>query len=159
MRVLPVSKKAELGRRQWSSRGYRVMSQKDVEVLRKARDRLVEDRRGLAEALAKPYDRGNTENWRVHLVEMQQTIAAVDEPSKKRDCTVSWLRGRRWTSHAHNRGSPFRSGLSETRVTLRRLGRRVGPSRLGRPCGGAAALNFILCKRFLLRLTGQAAPP
>jgi hypothetical protein len=76
---------SELGRHQWSSRGYKVMSQKDVEVLRKARDRLVEDRRGLAEALAKPYDRGNTENWRVHLVEVQQTIAAVDEAIKEEE--------------------------------------------------------------------------
>jgi hypothetical protein len=57
----------------------------EVEVLRKARDRLVEDRRGLAEALAKPYDRGNTENWRVHLVEVQQTIAAVDEAIKEEE--------------------------------------------------------------------------
>ena len=38
---------------------------------------------GLAEALAKPYDRGNTENWRAHLVEVQQTIAAVDEAIKE----------------------------------------------------------------------------
>ena len=55
----------------------------DVEVLRMARDRLVEDRRGLAESLAKPYDRGNTENWRVHLVEVQQAITAVDEAIKE----------------------------------------------------------------------------
>jgi hypothetical protein len=58
-------------------------------------DRLVEDRRGLTEALAKPYDRGNTENWRVHLVEVQQTIAAIDEAIKEWNYTVSWLRGRR----------------------------------------------------------------
>lgn len=105
------------------------MSQKDVEVLRKARDRLVEDRRGLAESLAKPYDRGNTENWRVHLVEVQQAITAVDEGIKEEETLRLAGCGASLDFPRSQQMVTLRSGLSETR------GDQISSSVSGFCCG------------------------
>jgi hypothetical protein len=48
-----------------------------VEQLAAARERIVADRRELADELAKPYARGRYEQWR-RIIEVQATIDAID---------------------------------------------------------------------------------
>lgn len=55
------------------------MAQEHVDELKRARGQLVKSRRDLASALAKPYDRGNTERLRQHMVDVQAAIQAIDE--------------------------------------------------------------------------------
>ena len=53
------------------------MAEQYVEQLAAARERIVADRRELADELAKPYERGRYEQWR-RIVEVQATIDAID---------------------------------------------------------------------------------
>jgi len=50
-----------------------------VEVLRKAREAMVKERRDLADALSKPYDRTKTPDYRSAFVEVQNTIEQIDK--------------------------------------------------------------------------------
>jgi hypothetical protein len=54
------------------------MTEVYVERLAAARERLAADRCAIAAELAKPYDRGKTEEWRKSFVEIQTTIDAID---------------------------------------------------------------------------------
>ena len=54
------------------------MGHQHVDDLKKARGRLVEDRRTFAKILAGPYDRGKTEETRTRFAEIQVMIEAVD---------------------------------------------------------------------------------
>ena len=53
------------------------MAEQYVEQLAAARERIVADRRELADELAKPYERGRYEQWR-RIIEVQATIDAID---------------------------------------------------------------------------------
>jgi hypothetical protein len=55
----------------------RKMAEQYVEQLAAARERIVADRRELADELAKPYERGRYEQWR-RIIEVQATIDAID---------------------------------------------------------------------------------
>jgi len=50
-----------------------------VDALKAAREQLVKQRRDLAASLAKPFERGGTEGWRVAIVEVQAAIDAIDK--------------------------------------------------------------------------------
>jgi hypothetical protein len=58
------------------------MAKEHADVLRSARGRLVDSRRELATALAKPFARADTEQWRKNMIEVQATIRAIDEALK-----------------------------------------------------------------------------
>ena len=49
-----------------------------LETLKKARDRMVEDRDAHAKVLAAPFDRDKAERARIKFVEMQGLIDAID---------------------------------------------------------------------------------
>jgi len=49
-----------------------------LETLKKARDRMVEDRDGHAKVLAAPFDRDKAERARTKFVEIQALIDAID---------------------------------------------------------------------------------
>jgi hypothetical protein len=49
-----------------------------IETLRKARERMVEDRDAFTKVLAAPFDRGTAERARVKFIEIQQLIDAID---------------------------------------------------------------------------------
>ena len=49
-----------------------------METLKKARDRMVEDRDAFAKVLAEPFDRATAERARVKFVEIQTLIDAID---------------------------------------------------------------------------------
>jgi hypothetical protein len=53
------------------------MAEQYVEQLAAARERIVADRRELADELAKPYERGRYEQWR-RIIEVRATIDAID---------------------------------------------------------------------------------
>ena len=53
------------------------MAEQYVEQLAAARERIVADRRELADELAKPYERGRYEQWR-RIIEVQATVDAID---------------------------------------------------------------------------------
>lgn len=55
------------------------MAKEHADALRSARGRLVDSRRELAIALAKPFARADTEQWRKN---MRATIRAIDEALK-----------------------------------------------------------------------------
>jgi hypothetical protein len=50
-----------------------------VKDLEKARAEMVKARRGLAEALAKPFDRGTTPGFRSQFIEIQTAIEQIDK--------------------------------------------------------------------------------
>ena len=54
------------------------MSEQHAALLKKARDRLVEDRRELAKIIAAPFEREKTHDARVRFVDMQAAIEAVN---------------------------------------------------------------------------------
>jgi hypothetical protein len=58
------------------------MAKGHADALRSARGRLVDSRRELAIALAKPFARADTEQWRKNMIEVQATIRAIDEALK-----------------------------------------------------------------------------
>jgi hypothetical protein len=60
-----------------------------IDVLRSARGRLVDPRRELAIALAKPFARADTEQWRKNMIEVQATIRAIDETLKDEEGLAS----------------------------------------------------------------------
>jgi hypothetical protein len=55
-----------------------VMSEQHTELLKKARERLVEDRRDLAKTIAAPFEREKTRDAREKFVDIQAVIEAVD---------------------------------------------------------------------------------
>ena len=54
------------------------MSGQHAAILKKARERLVEDRRELAKIIAAPFEREKTHDARVRFIDMQDAIEAVD---------------------------------------------------------------------------------
>jgi hypothetical protein len=56
-----------------------MMAEEHVQALQAARDQLVKQRRNLVASLAKPFERGGTEGWRVAIVEIQAAIDAIDK--------------------------------------------------------------------------------
>jgi hypothetical protein len=54
------------------------MSEQHVALLKKARERLVEDRRNFAKIIAAPFEREKTADARTRFIEMQMAIEAVD---------------------------------------------------------------------------------
>jgi hypothetical protein len=54
------------------------MSEQHVAMLKKARERLVEDRRNFAKIIAAPFEREKTADARTRFIEMQMAIEAVD---------------------------------------------------------------------------------
>src|SRR2546423_14989747 len=63
--------------RKMVKRKERKMAEQYIEQLAAARERIVADRRELADELAKPYERGRYEQWR-RIIEVQATIDAID---------------------------------------------------------------------------------
>jgi hypothetical protein len=61
------------------------MSEQHVALLKKARERLVEDRRAFAKILAAPFEREMTYDARVRFVEMQAAIEALDRAMEDED--------------------------------------------------------------------------
>ena len=61
------------------------MAEQYVEQLAAARERVVADRRELADELAKPYERGRYEQWS-RIIEVQATIDAIDRAVKDERC-------------------------------------------------------------------------
>jgi hypothetical protein len=49
-----------------------------IETLKKARERMVEDRDAFAKVLAAPFDRATAERARVKFIEIQQLVDAID---------------------------------------------------------------------------------
>jgi hypothetical protein len=67
------------------------MSEQHVALLKKARERLVEDRRNFAKIIAAPFEREKTHDARTRFIEMQMAIEAVDraiEDEEDNDPTV-----------------------------------------------------------------------
>jgi hypothetical protein len=62
------------------------MAKEHADALRSARGRLVDSRRELAIALAKPFARADTEQWRKN---MRATIRAIDEALKDEEGLAS----------------------------------------------------------------------
>ena len=58
------------------------MAKEHADALRGARGRPVDSRRELAIALAKPFTRADTEQWRKNMIEVQATIHAIDQALK-----------------------------------------------------------------------------
>jgi hypothetical protein len=58
------------------------------ELLKKTRERLVEDRRDLAKIMAAPFEREKTHDARMRFVNMQVAIEAVDRAIKDEDRQV-----------------------------------------------------------------------
>jgi len=54
------------------------MSEQHATLLKKARERLVEDRRAFAKIIAAPFEREKTVDARARFVELQATIEATD---------------------------------------------------------------------------------
>jgi hypothetical protein len=68
-----------------------VMSEQYAALLKKARERLVEDRRNFAKIIAAPFERERTNDARMRFIEMQTAIEAVDraiEDEEDDDATV-----------------------------------------------------------------------
>jgi hypothetical protein len=55
------------------------MAQEHIDALRKARARLVSDRRATAETLSEPFERAKSIDARDTFVALQKTIEAIDE--------------------------------------------------------------------------------
>ena len=55
-----------------------VMSEQHTTLLKKARERLVEDRRAFAKIIAAPFEREKTADARERFVQLQVTIEAID---------------------------------------------------------------------------------
>jgi len=75
------------------------MSEEHTDNLKKARAKLVEQRRAFVKVLAGPYERGKTEQAREKFLEMQTAIEAMNRtgPSKtKRDPKPRSMRRERW---------------------------------------------------------------
>jgi hypothetical protein len=53
-----------------------------IDTLKKARQRMVEDRDAFAKVLAAPYDRDKAERARVKFIEIQALIDAIDHAIK-----------------------------------------------------------------------------
>lgn len=67
------------------------MSEQHAALLKKARERLVEDRRNFAKIIAAPFERERTNDARMRFIEMQTAIEAVDraiEDEEDDDATV-----------------------------------------------------------------------
>jgi len=54
------------------------MANEQTDILRAARDKMVDARRGWAKVLGEPFDRSKTPDARAGLVEMQEVIEAID---------------------------------------------------------------------------------
>ena len=54
------------------------MSEQHATLLKRARERLVEDRRAFAKIIAAPFEREKTVDARARFVELQATIEAID---------------------------------------------------------------------------------
>ena len=54
------------------------MSEQHAALLKKARERLVEDRRAFAKIIAAPFEREKTVDARARFVELQATIETID---------------------------------------------------------------------------------
>jgi hypothetical protein len=54
------------------------MSEQHAALLKKARERLVEDRRNFAKIIAAPFEREKTNDARERFIEVQTAIEAVD---------------------------------------------------------------------------------
>jgi hypothetical protein len=65
------------------------MAAEYIDALKNARGRLVDSRRELAVALAKPFARADTEQWRKNMIEVQATIRAIDEALKDEEVAAS----------------------------------------------------------------------
>jgi hypothetical protein len=65
------------------------MAKEHIDALRGARGRLVDSRRELAIALAKPFSRADTEQWRKDIIEVQAAIRAIDEALKDEEALAS----------------------------------------------------------------------
>ena len=61
------------------------MSEQHAALLKKARERLVEDRRDLAKTMAAPFEREKTHDARIRFINMQATIEAVDRAIEDED--------------------------------------------------------------------------
>jgi hypothetical protein len=73
------------------------MSEEHTDNLKKARARLIEQRRAFVKVLAGPYERGKTEQARQRFLDMQTAIEAMNRPSKtKRDREARSMRRERW---------------------------------------------------------------
>jgi hypothetical protein len=59
-----------------------IMSEEHTDNLKKARARLIEQRRAFVKVLAGPYERGKTEQAREKLLEIQTVIDAMDRAIK-----------------------------------------------------------------------------
>jgi hypothetical protein len=65
------------------------MSEQPAALLKKARERLVEDRRNFAKIIAAPFERERTNDARMRFIEMQTAIEAVDRAIEdEEDATV-----------------------------------------------------------------------
>ena len=63
------------------------MAKEHTDALRSGR--LRDSRRELAIALAKPFARADTEQWRKNMIEVQATIRAIDEALKDEEGLAS----------------------------------------------------------------------
>jgi hypothetical protein len=61
------------------------MSEQHVAFLKKARERLVEDRRAFAKIIAEPFEREKTFDARERFVDLQAAIEAVDRAIEDED--------------------------------------------------------------------------
>jgi hypothetical protein len=60
-----------------------------IETLKKARERMVEDRDAFAKVLAAPFDRDKAERARVKFVEMQTLVEAIDRAIQGEATSIS----------------------------------------------------------------------
>ena len=58
------------------------MSEQHAALLKKARERLVEDRRNFAKIIAAPFEREKTNDARERFIEIQMAIEAIDRAIK-----------------------------------------------------------------------------
>jgi hypothetical protein len=65
------------------------MSEQHAVLLKKARERLVEDRRAFAKIIAAPFEREKTRDARERFIDIQAAIEAVDRAIEDEDCQVA----------------------------------------------------------------------
>jgi hypothetical protein len=65
------------------------MSEQHAALLKKARERLVEDRRAFAKIIAAPFEREKTRDAREKFIDIQAAIEAVDRAIEDEDRQVA----------------------------------------------------------------------
>ena len=101
------------------------MSEEHTDNLKKARARLIEQRRAFVKVLAGPYERSKTEQARERFLEMQTAIEAMDRAIEDEEGFAARRPRSLWSRLA---ATPHRNNLMVAR-RLQYIGRSLAPKR------------------------------